>query len=133
MIENNILAISNAMFRDKNWDKVKEEQKEQFFFIFNRYFSKKHLELAQSLNDKLTNKSVGLDLWAEYYKNKPYPNWFWSKPKESKEKQEFTKDDKKNLLKHLDVKMIELEFLINHHKDFVKEELEYLNKLNKSK
>ena len=39
MIENNILALSNAMFRNKTWGDVKDEQKEQFFFIFNRYFS----------------------------------------------------------------------------------------------
>ena len=36
MIDNNILAISNVMFRDKkDWSKVTDEQKEQFFFIFN--------------------------------------------------------------------------------------------------
>ena len=33
------IAISNVMFRNKeDWSKVSDDQKDQFFFIFNRYF-----------------------------------------------------------------------------------------------
>jgi len=103
MIENNILAISNAMFKNKNdWGKVTEEQKKQFFFIFNRYFSKKYLDLAQSLNHKETDNSVAMDLWYEFMKNKPYPQWFWSKSPKSDSKEEISDKDISELQKKLE-------------------------------
>jgi hypothetical protein len=133
MIENNILAISKAMFNNKqDWNKVTDTQKEQFFFIFNRYFSKKYPSEAFHLNDQNQNKSFGMDVWFEFMKNKPYPNWFWSKPKDKDSKTEtFTNKDKSMLLEHLDLKNEELSFLIKHHKDELIEELDYLKKCNK--
>ena len=58
-IDNNILAISNVIFKDRdNWKWVTEEQKEQFAFIFNRFFSKKFPQHALCLNLKEQDKSV---------------------------------------------------------------------------
>ena len=38
-----LIDVANAMFRDKkNWNKIKDEDKDKFFFIFNRFFSKKY-------------------------------------------------------------------------------------------
>ena len=57
----NPLDMFKAM-RDKDpegrelWQFVTDEQKELYFFIFNRYFSKKFPEKSQLLNDKSINK-----------------------------------------------------------------------------
>ena len=132
MIDNNILAISNAMFKDKkNWSKVTDEQKEQFFFIFNRYFSKRYPKESQLLNGKEINKSDCMDLWFEFIKNKPYPQWFWSKSTEKSEKGEFSEKELMMLRQYLDIKSEELDFLIKHNREEIIEELEYLKKSNK--
>ncbi len=54
-----ITDVANAIFKFKNdWiytndrKKVSDEDKEKFFFIFNRYFSKKYPQKAQLLNLK---------------------------------------------------------------------------------
>ena len=132
MIENNILAISNVMFRNKeDWSKVSDDQKDQFFFIFNRYFSKRYPIESQLLNSKSIDKTIGMDLWFNFMKSKPYPKWFWSKPKEEKIKGDISEKEFKRLLSHLQIKSEELDFLIKHHKDEVIEELEYLKKIDK--
>jgi hypothetical protein len=132
MIENNILSVSNAMFKNKNdWNEVRKDQKEQFFFIFNRFFSKKFLDLSFLLNDKKMNKEVGTDLWYEYMKTKPYPQWFWSKSSVKSDHLGISESNLKMLKKHLDIKDDELEFLIKHHNQEIIEELEYLKKLDK--
>ena len=132
MIENNILAISNVMFRNKeDWSKVSDDQKDQFFFIFNRYFSKKYPIESQLLNSKSIDKTIGMDLWFHFMKSKPYPKWFWSKSTEKSEKEEFNEKELLMLRQYLDIKSEELDFLIKHHKDEIIEELEYLKKSNK--
>jgi len=133
MIENNILAISNEMFKNKaDWTKVTKDQKEQFFFIFNRYFSKMYPTKAQQLNNKLIDKSTGMDLWFEFMKTKPYPQWFWGKKSsDSKSKEEFSDKEIDLLSKSFDLKNEEIDFLIKHHKDEIIEELKYLKSLNK--
>lgn len=130
MIENNILAISKVMFTNKNdWKKVTVEQKEQFFFIFNRYFSKKYPDLSSLLNDGNQEKVVGMDLWFEFMKDKSYPQWFWSKA--TKNSEEFSDKETSQLLQHLDINEQELNFLIKHYKQEIIEELDYLKKLSK--
>ena len=132
MIENNILAISNVIFKNKSlWKDVTTEQKEQFFFIFNRFFSKKYPHQSLLLNNKNTNKEVGMDIWFEFMKNKPYPQWFWSKPNLKKTNGDINDKDYDLLLKHIDIKSDELNFLIKHHKNELIEELDYLKKLSK--
>ena len=75
-----LIDVANAMFRDKkNWNKIKDEDKDKFFFIFNRFFSKKYPTKSQLLNNKNVDKSTSLDLWYYFMLDKPYPNWFWSK------------------------------------------------------
>ena len=132
MIENNILAISNVMFRNKeDCSKVSDDQKDQFFFIFNRYFCKKYPIESQLLNSKSIDKTIGMDLWFHFMKSKPYPKWFWSKSTEKSEKEEFNEKELLMLRQYLDIKSEELDFLIKHHKDEIIEELEYLKKSNK--
>ena len=130
-IENNILEISKTMFTNKhNWEFVTDEQKEQFFFIFNRYFSRGHSELSQLINDKNINKSVAMDLWFHYMKDKPYPQWFWPKTKKttkSNEEENFLEEIRKvnNLTEE------EFKFIMDNFPDEVNEEINYI-KLQKN-
>lgn len=130
IIENNLLAVTNVMFKDKqNWKWITDEQKEEFFFIINRLLSKRFPEKAQLLNSKYINKSVGLDLWFHLFKTSPYPSWIWSKAE--KEKPTISETDYKLLLKRLRIKDIDLDYLIENHLDFINEELKYYKKLEK--
>jgi hypothetical protein len=128
-IEDNLLAITNAMFKTKSdWQYVSDEQKEKWFFIINRNFSKKYPDKAQLLNLKTIDKVSSLDLWYYFMLDKPYPSWFWSKG-ESLEKSKVSDKEFKLLLEYLKIKETDLEYLIEKHFDFVKEELTYLKKL----
>jgi hypothetical protein len=129
MIDNNILSISNALLKEKkDWEKVNSEQKKQFFFIFNRFFSKKYLDFSFLLNHNLTDKEVSMDLWYEFMKNKPYPKWFWSKS-EIESTSELSDNDYNLLLKNLEIKKDELDFLIKNHNKEILEELTYFKKI----
>lgn len=131
-----IIDVANAMFKFKNdWiysndrKKVSDEDKEKFFFIFNRYFSKRYPQKAQFLNLKTIDKATAMDLWFHFMKTQPYPDWFWSKsPKQEKAMPE---KEYKQLLKHLALKEQDLDCLIDRFPDFIKEEQAYLKKLEK--
>lgn len=131
-----ITDVANAMFKFKkdwiynnNGDKISDEDKETFFFIYNRYFSKLYPEKAQLLNLKNVDKVLAMDLWFHFMKTQPYPSNFWSKtPKQEKELPE---KDYKLLLKGLKVDQFDLDYLIEKFPDFIKEELAYYKKLEK--
>jgi hypothetical protein len=131
-----IIDVANAIFKFKNdWiytndkKKVSDEYKEKFFFIFNRYFSKKYPQKAQLLNLKTIDKATAMDLWFHFMKTQPYPDWFWSKsPKHEKAMPE---KEYKQLLRHLQIKESDLDYLIDRYPDFIKEEQTYLKKLEK--
>ena len=130
IIENNLLAVTNAMFKDKkNWNWVSDNKKNDFFFIINRLLAKRFSEKAQLLNLKSIDKVSGLDLWYHFMKDKPYPNWIWSKSE--KEKGPVADSDYKLLLSKLKIKDIDLDYLIENNFDFIKEELNYFKKLEK--
>lgn len=125
-----IIDVANAMFKTRsNWDKITDEDKEKFFFIFNRYFSKKYPEKSYLLNLKTTNKSDAMDLWFHFMGSKPYPNWFWSKT--PTEKSEISEKDLKLLLIKLKLKESDITYLVNNFPDFIKEELKYYKQLDK--
>ena len=127
-----IIDIANALFTNKNkWNDITDEDKEKFFFIFNRYFSKKYPEKAQLLNLKNVDKVSAFNLWYYYMLDKPYPKWFWSKSEKS-EKSDLPEKDYKLLLISLKVKESDLDFLIKNHFDFIKEELKYFKDLQKN-
>ncbi len=129
-IENHLLAITNAMFKDKSdYVFVTDEQKEEFFFIINRLLSKRFPDKSQLLNLKTINKVAALDLWFHFMKNKPYPSWIWSKTE--KVKADVSDADYKLLLSKLRIKDLDLDYLIQNHFDFIKEELKYFKKLEK--
>jgi len=128
-IEDNLLAITNAMFKTKSdWQYVTDEQKEKWFFIINRNFAKKYPEKSQLFNLKTINKVTSLDIWYSFMNDKPYPNWFWSKTP-SNEKTKISNTDFLSLKRRFNIKDSDLDFLIEKQFDFIKEELTYLKKL----
>lgn len=122
----NLLSVSKAMFQNRNdWKFVTGEMKEKYFFIFNRYFSKKYPNESQLINHKSIDKSIGLDLWFHFMKDKGYPRWFWSKSK-SEKSNDLSEIDFKLLMRKLDLnKNDDLQYLINNHPELIDEELEF--------
>ena len=83
----NLLEVTNIMFKDrKDLNKVTDDEKSAYFFIINRYFSKRYPHLAQTLNLKETDKSIGMDLIFNFMMNQPYPKWLWSKSEKKSRK-----------------------------------------------
>jgi hypothetical protein len=121
-----LLKVAKAMFQShKDWINITEEDKEECFFVFNRYFSKKYPEKSQLLNDKLVDKSAAMDLWFYYMKSQPYPKWFWSKSEKDKDKSGYTDKEINELLFKLDITKLELDLLIEYYPELIKEELKY--------
>lgn len=125
--------VADAMFYNKNnWVDIPDEEKEGCFFIFNRYFSKRYPELSQLLNLKSVDKVAAMDLWYTFMLKKPYPKWFWSKS-ESLEKPKITKKDLELLIKKLELKESDINYLVDNHSDFIKEEIKYWNSIENNK
>jgi hypothetical protein len=121
-----LIDVANAMFRFRDkWSKITIEDKEKYFFIFNRYFSKKYPTKAYLLNMKNIDKSTSMDLWYHFMSDKGYPSWFWTKsPKVVNEG--FDDKDFKLLLDKLFLnKNEDLEYLIINYPDLIKEELKF--------
>ena len=127
----NLKLVADAMFTNKvKWEDLPDEEKETTFFVFNRYFAKKYPELSQLLNLKTIDKLAAMDLWCYYFRNKPYPQWLWSKT-ESKDKSDISEKDFKLLQEKLKLKDLDLQYLIDNHLDIIKEELKYFKNLEK--
>ena len=117
-----LIDVFNTMIKRGNWSAITEDDKNKNFFIFNRYFSKMYPEQAQLLNLKNIDKVVGMELWYQFMKTEPYPSYFWSKSERVTDTILAPKDYKM-LLVSLKVKPDDLDYLIEKHFDFVKEEL----------
>jgi len=127
-----LIDVANAMFKNKkDWINITDEDKEKFFFIFNRYFTKMYPEKSQLLNLKNIDKVSSMDLWYYYMLNKPYPRWFWSKSE--KQKPVIPDKDFKLLIRKLNLKDLDVEYLIENHFDFISEELKYFKELEKGR
>ena len=126
-----LAEIFKALVSKKDeWNKVTDEDKEKFFFIINRLMSKKYKEKSQLFNLKTINKVSSMDVWHHFILTQPYPNWFWSKGDKA-DKSEMPEKDYKALLKILQIKDIDLDYLIDKYPEFIKEELTWLKKVNK--
>lgn len=122
----NLLEVSTIMFKDKKeWHKVTDEEKSTYFFIFNRYFSKKYPHLSQCLNSKEQDKVLGMNLIYQFMLNQPYPKWFWSKSDKKIGKNLLTEKQELKLLEIWDIKKEDLEFIIKFYPEEFKEELDY--------
>lgn len=127
----NLKEVADAMFYKRNqWVKISDEDKETCFFIFNRYFSKRYPEKSFLFNNKNIDKVNAMNIWYAFMSGKSYPKWFWSKSK-SLEKDKVIKKDFNLLLVKLRIKESDLDYLIEHHYEFIKEELSHWKKVEK--
>ena len=127
----NLKLVADAMFTNKvKWEDLPDEEKETSFFVFNRYFGKKYPHLSQLLNLKTIDKLTAMDLWYYYFRNKPYPQWLWSKS-ETQSKSDISEKEFKLLQEKLKLKDLDLQYLIDNHLDIIKEELKYFKNLEK--
>lgn len=79
-VEDNILAVTNAMLKDRRmWQHVTRRQKEEFFFIVNRLLSRRLPDVAAALNDRHGDKAAAMDAWFALFEGRPYPSWMWAK------------------------------------------------------
>jgi len=121
-----LIDVANAMFRNKkDWINISIEDKEKYFFIFNRYFSKKYPTKSQLLNNKNIDKSSSLDLWYYFMIDKPYPNWFWSKSGKSNKSSLDKKDFDLLMIKLQLNKEEDLIYLLDKYPNFIEEELKF--------
>jgi hypothetical protein len=127
----NLKLVADAMFTNKvKWEDLPDEEKETSFFVFNRYFAKKYPHLSQLLNLKTIDKLTAMNLWYYYFRNKPYPQWLWSKS-ETQSKSDISEKEFKLLQEKLKLKDLDLQYLIDNHLDIIKEELKYFKNLEK--
>ena len=131
-IENNLLQITNCMFKNReNWKWVTDDQKEEFSFIVNRLFSKMYPEYSEICNIKNIDSVSVMNLWFYFQDGKNYPQWFWSKSQKT-EKTEISEKDFKLLMVKLNInKEEDLIYLIDHFPEIIKEELKWFNSKNK--
>lgn len=133
----NLKEIGDAIFSHKEkWGNISEKEKNEAFFIFNRYFSKKYPEFASMLNNKKTDKNIGMDLWFHFMDKyeKKYPNWLWKKADSKKEEKKLISDEDFNiLLDRLKIKKIDLLYLIEHNIDDIKKELKRFKKIDEQR
>ena len=132
-IDNNLLAIFNVIFKNReNWKFVTDDQKETFFFIINRYMSKVYPEKAQLLNLKTIDKTIALNLWFYFVNDQPYPKWFWSKSPKI-DKYDIDEKDFRLLMIKLNLnKEEDLVYLLNIYPDIINDELLYYKKIEKN-
>lgn len=126
-----LIDVFNAMLKNKkDWVKITSDDKEKFSFIFNRYFSKRYTEKAALMNLKGIDKVLVMDLWYNFMLTQPFPKWFWSKS-EKVDKPKITEKEFKMLTIKLKVKPDDINYLIDKHPEFIKDELDYYKKLEK--
>jgi hypothetical protein len=127
-----LIDVFNSIVRNRDkWVSITDEEKSKNFFIINRHFCKIYPDKAQLLNSKNIDKVMAMDTWFYFMFNKPYPKDFWSKSE--KVNSELSDKEFKMLLKHLQIKKEDIEYLIKRYPDFLKEELDYLKKREKEK
>jgi hypothetical protein len=126
-----LIDVFNAMLKNKkDWVKITNDDKEKFSFIFTRYFSKRYTEKAALMNLKGIDKVLVMDLWYKFMLTQPFPKWFWSKS-DKVDKPKITEKELKMLVIKLKVKPDDINYLIEKHPEFIKDELDYYKKLEK--
>ena len=127
-----LIDVFNAIIKNRDkWVSITDEEKSKNFFIINRYFSKIYPDKAQLLNSKNIDKVMAMDTWFYFMLNKPYPKDFWSKSE--KTNSELSDKEFKMLVKHLQIKKEDIEYLMERYPDLLKEELDFLKKREKEK
>jgi hypothetical protein len=125
-----LLKISKSLFTDrKNWKLITDEEKELSFFVVNRNFSKKFPHFSKLLNHKMIDKVSAMDTWYYYSNNLGYPNWFWFKYTNKKEKSDKDIEDLKSREQLTDT---ELDLINRFYKEDLDFELDLIKKEKKN-
>ena len=128
-----LIDVFNAMLKNKkDWVNITDDDKIKYSFIFTRYFSKRYTEKAAFMNLKGIDKVLVMDLWYKFMLTQPFPNFFFSKS-DTKDKPTITDKELKSLIIKLKVKPEDISYLIDKHPEFIKEELDYIKKIEKQK
>lgn len=135
MEEVKLADVVNYLLKDRHkYKTIPVKDKQDKFFIINRFLSKKYPEQAQKFNKKNIDKSLALDLWFLFLRHEKRGDiykWFWSKlPKTDKV---LSESDSKLLMEKLELRREDLDVLMLYHMDFLEEELEYFKQLKKEK
>ncbi len=80
-------TLSIVMFQNKrDWNQVTNKDKEDIFFIFNRYMSKSYPKQSQQFNMKGIDRATAMDIWFQFLRSQVRtPEWFWKGPQKKKE------------------------------------------------
>lgn len=128
--------VVNYLLKDRHkYKTIPVKDKENSFFIINRFLSKKFPEQAQKFNKKNIDKSLALDLWflfLRHEKRNEIFKWFWSKVP-NKPNKKLSEADSKLLLSKFEIRKEDIDMLVMYHMDFIEEELKYFKELKKVK
>jgi len=128
-----LIDVVNAIFKKReNWNNITNEDKQKNFFIINRYFSKIYPDKSQLLNSKNIDKVMAMDTWYYFMSDQPYPDNFWSKSQKV-EVSKISEKEFKMLLKHLQIKDVDLNYLMDKFPDIIDEELKFIKAKEKEK
>ena len=74
--------ITDIIFtRKQQWEYVTSAEKTEFFFIFNRFMSKKYPKQANFFNEKTLDTATAMDIWFNFLSTEiRTPFWFWKGP-----------------------------------------------------
>lgn len=115
------------------YNDLSDDDKEQHFFIINRFLAKKYPKQSQYFNNRNTDKATAFDIWnLTIKKERTIPFWFWKGP--TKRKEPDIKDWKilYNELNHeLDIN--DMFTLCELYPELVKKEIKVLNDIKKER
>lgn len=122
-------SIVNILFYNKkDWHIVSDIDKENLYFIINRYLAKKYPKKAQFFNKKNIDKATAMDIWFFQLKNEnKVPYWFWSGPTKRKEP---NIKDWKVIQEFWDISLENIYALCDMFPDEVKAEIKRINLIN---
>lgn len=128
--------VFNKLFFDrKNYKNLSNDDKKKNYFIISRYLSKKYPNLMMKFNNKNMDLSLAMDiLYFEVGKeikvDKYFKSWFWKPVTKDKILDKKDKENFNILNRVYNIDIDDMLYLIKYHKDFIKEEVNYLKKVS---
>lgn len=125
--------VVDAMFSNKRlWQQLTDEDKEKFFFIFNRYVAKRYPREAQLFNRKGVCKASAMDLWfATFRRETRPPGWFWAGAKVSKPKKKASDNDAEALADYYGTRQQDAELLCRLYPEDARADVLRIEKMRK--
>lgn len=139
----NLSDVAKILLVDRNkYSTLTDKDKNDNFFILNRFLSKRFPEQSIKLNlYKTIDKPLALDIWYIFLRGKAdknYNTWLWSSNKvnsvnkDEKTKNLLTKKEYNLFKEHYTVNDIDMNILLNYFSDEIKDEIKYIkNKIKK--